>query len=135
MRTGISPVPRILCISLNSSIGVRTFKHALPACESARESRTCSYSCEHACGPVLINLHFPQLLSTRTSISPVPRMLYIPLNSSICMGTFTCALPTCESARESRTCSYSCEHACGLVLINLHFPPTSQHAHKFITCS
>ena len=94
--------------------------------------------------PTVANMHvdlcwltfnFPQLLSMRTSISPVPRILYIPRNSSICVWTYTHAFRSCESARESWTCSYCCGHACGPVVINLHFPPTSKHAHKCITCS
>ena len=80
-------------------------------------------------------LIFPQLLSMRTSISPVPRILYIPRNSSICVWTYTHVFPSCESARECWTRCYCCGHACTPVLIHLHFPPTSKHAHKYITCS
>ena len=104
--------------------------HILPACESARESCTCSYSCAHACGPVLISLNFPHLLSMRTSSSHVPRLVYIRLNMCICGRIFTKALPACESARESSTSSYTCAHACGPVLINLKFSSTSKHEHK-----
>ena len=78
---------------------------------------------------------FPQLLSMRTSISSVPGILYVSQKSSICVWTYPHAFPSCDIARESWTCSYCCGHGFGPVLINLHFPPTSKHAHKYITCS
>ena len=128
MRTSRSHVPRLVYIALNMCICVRTITHALPACDSARGSCTCCYSCAHACGPVLINLNFPQLLSMRTSRSHVPRPVYTPLNMCICARTFTHALPESDSARESCTFSFSCAHACVPVLVNLNFPPTFKHA-------
>ena len=82
--------------------------------------------------PCWLTFIFPQLLSIRTSISPVRRILYIPLNCSICVWIYPHAFTSCESATE---CWTRCGHACRPVLINLHSPLTSKHAQKYITCS
>ena len=114
-------------------IGDRTFAHASRACESARVYCTCPYSC---LSPTLINLNFPtNFQACRTSISHVPKLVYIPLNMSIYVRTFTHAYRSFEGAREPCTCSYPCTHASRPSLINLNFPQTSKHAHKYITCS
>ena len=98
MRTRISPDPMVVYISLNISICIRTFQDARRSCErsvSTPERYTCLKM-----RPKLrrSSMTFSQLPHMRTSISPDPRIVYIPLNISICMRTFQDACRSCESS-------------------------------------
>ena len=107
MRTSISPDPRQVYIPLKISICMRTFSHACSSCE-----RSVSTSERFTCLKMRLKLRrstmkFSQLQNMRTSISPDPRLVYIPLNISICMRTFPNACRSCErgvSTAERFTC-------------------------------
>ena len=107
MRTSISPDPWLVYIPLNISIWMRTFSHACRSCE-----RSVSTSERFTCFKMRLKLRrstmkFSQLPHMRTSISPDPRLVYIPLNISICMRTFSHACRSCErsvSTAERFTC-------------------------------
>ena len=107
MRTRISPDPRIVYIPMNISICMRTFSHTFRLCErsvSTSERFTCLKM-----RPELrrSTMNFSQLPHMRTSISPDPRIVYIPMNISICMKTFSHACRSCErsvSTSERFTC-------------------------------
>ena len=107
MRTSISPDPRLVCIPMNISICMRIFQDACRSCErsvSTPERFTCLKM--HA-EPRRSTMIFAQLPHMRTSISPDPRLVYIPMNISICMRTFQDACRLCErsvSAPERFTC-------------------------------
>ena len=98
MRTSISPDPRLVDIPLNISICMRTFQDACRSCErsvSTLERFTCLKM------PLTLRrstMKFSQLPHMRTSISPDPRLVYIPLNISICMRTFQDACRSCEGS-------------------------------------
>ena len=88
MRTSISPHPRIVYFPLNISICIRTFQGACRSCE-----RSVSTSERFTCLKMRRKVrrsttNFTQLPHMRTSISPDPRLVYIPLNISICIRTF-----------------------------------------------
>ena len=107
MRTSISPDPRLVYIPLNISIFIRTFQDACSSCEgsvSTRERFTClKMRPEHRRSTMI----FSQLPHMRTSTSPHPRLVYIPLNISICIRTFQDACRSCErsvSTPERFTC-------------------------------
>ena len=98
MRTSISPDPRLVYIPLNISICMRTFQDACRSCE-----RSVSTLERFTCLKMRLKLRrftmkFSQLPHMRTSISPDPRLVYIPLNISICMRTFQDACRSCERA-------------------------------------
>ena len=107
MRTSISPDPRLVYIPLNISICMRTFQDACRSCE-----RSVSTPERFTCLKLRLKLrrstmNFSQLPHMRTSISPDPRLVYIPLNISICMRTFQYACRSCErsvSTPERFTC-------------------------------
>ena len=107
MRTSISPNPRLVYIPMNISICIRTFQDACRSCErsvSVPERFTCLKMSPELRGSTII---FSQLLHMRTSISPDARLVYIPLNISICMRTFQEACRSCErsvSTPERFTC-------------------------------
>ena len=107
MRTGISPDPRLVYIPLNISICMRTFQDASRSCErsvSTPERFTCLKLRPELRRSTMI---FSQLPQMRTSISPDPRLVYIPLNISICMRTFQDTCRSCErsvSTPERFTC-------------------------------
>ena len=96
MRTSISPDPRLVCIPLNISICIRTFQDACRSCErsvSTPERFTCLKMRRKLRRSTMI---FSQLPHMRTSISPDPRLVCIPLNISICIRTFQDACRSCE---------------------------------------
>ena len=107
MRTSISPDPRLVYFPLNISICMRTFQDACRSCE-----RSVSTLERFTCLKIRLNLRrstmqFSQLPHIRTSISPDSRLVYIPLNISICMRTFQDACRSCErsvSTLERFTC-------------------------------
>ena len=133
MRTSISPDPRLVYIPLNMSICMSTFPHACRSCErsvSNPERFTCLKM-----RPELrrSTMNFSQLPHTRTSISPDPRLGYIPLNMSICMRTFPHACRSCERSVSKPRAFHLFENASGTAQIYHEFLPTSTHAHKYIT--
>ena len=96
MRTTISPDARLVYISMNISIFMRTFSHACRSCEmsvSTSERFTCLKM-----RPELrrSTMNFCQLPHMRTSISPDTRLVYIPMNISICVRTFSHPCRSCE---------------------------------------
>ena len=98
MRTSISPDPRLVYITLNISICMRTIQDACRSCE-----RSVSSPVRFTCLKMRLKqrrstINFSQLPHMRTSISPDPRLVYIPLNISICMRTFQDACRSCESS-------------------------------------
>ena len=98
MRTSISPDPRIVYIPLNISICIRTFQDACGSCESSVSTPgrfTCLKMRRKLRRSTMI---FSQLPHMRTSISPDPRLVYIPLNISISIRTFQDACRSCESS-------------------------------------
>ena len=107
MRTSISPDPRLVCIPMKISICMRTFQDAFRSCERSvgtPERFTCLKMHAESRRSTMI---FSQLPHMRTSISPDPRLVYIPMNISICMRTFQDACRLCErsvSAPERFTC-------------------------------
>ena len=99
MRTSISPDPSLVYIPLNISICMRTFQDACRSCERSISTPRAFHLFEMR----------PKLRRStmRTSISPDPRLVYIPLNISICMRTFQDACRSCErsvSTPERFTC-------------------------------
>ena len=107
MCRSISPDPRLVYIPLNMSICMRIFQHACRSCE-----RSVSNPERFTCLEMRPELrrstrNFSQLPHMRRSISPDPRLVYIPLNMSICMRTFEHAFMSCErsvSNPEGFTC-------------------------------
>ena len=104
MRTSISPDPRLVYIPLNMSICMRTFPHACRSCEgsvSTPQSFTClKKRLDLRCS----TMNFSQLPHMGTSLSPDPRLVYIPLNMSICMRTFPHACRSCEASVSTPEC-------------------------------
>ena len=107
MRTSISPNPRLVYMPLNMSICMRTFPHVCRSCERSVSTPEC-FTCLKM-RPELgwSTMNFSQLPHMRTSISPDPRLVYMPLNMSICLRTFPHVCRSCErsvSTRERFTC-------------------------------
>ena len=106
-RTSISPDPRLVYIPLNISICIRTFQDACRSCErsvSTQERFTCLKMRRKLRRSTMI---FSQRPHMRTSISAFPRLVYIPVNISICIRTFQDACRSCErsvSTPERFTC-------------------------------
>ena len=107
MRTSISPDPSIVYIPMNISICIRTVQDACRSCErsvSTRERFTCLIMRRKVRRSTMI---FSQLPHMRTSISPDPSIVYIPMNISICIRTVQDAFRSCErsvSTSERFTC-------------------------------
>ena len=96
IRRSISPEFRLVYIPLNMSICMTTFPHACRSCE--RSVRTKERFTYLKVRPKLrrSTMKFSQLPHMRRSISPEFRLVYIPLNMSICMRTFPHACRSCE---------------------------------------
>ena len=96
MRTSISPDPRIVYIPMNISIRIRTFQYACRSCErfvSTSERFTCFKMRRKGRRSTL---KFSKRPHMRTSISPDPRIVYVPMNISICIRTFQDACKSCD---------------------------------------
>ena len=107
MRTSISPDPRLVYIPLNISVCMRTFQDACRSCERSVSTPERFTSVKMPLKLRRSTLKFSQLPHMRTSISPDPRLVYIPLKISICMRTFQDACRSCErsvSTPERFTC-------------------------------
>ena len=107
IRTSISPDPRLVYIPLNISICMGTCQDACRSCERSvdtPERFTCLKMRPKLSRSTMISSQLPHM---RTSISPYPRVVYIPLNISICIRTFQDACRSCErsvSTPERFTC-------------------------------
>ena len=104
MRTSISPDPRLVYIPVNMSLCMRTFPHACRSCEGCVSTPECFTSLKKFLNLRRTTMNFSQLPHMRTSISPDPRLVYIPLNMSICMRTFPHACRSCESSVSTPEC-------------------------------
>ena len=88
MRTSISPDPWLVYIPLNRSTCIRTFKKVCRSCERRKRQKNIMhcFTClkmPRKCADVPGNS--PNYM--RTSISPDPWLVYIPLNRSTCIRT------------------------------------------------
>ena len=107
MRTSISPYPRLVYLPLNISICIRTYRDSCRSCERSvitPERFTCLNMRRKLRRSTMI---FPQLPHMRTTISPHPSLVYIPLNICICIRTFQHACRSCVrsvSTTERFTC-------------------------------
>ena len=102
MRTSISPDPRLVNIPLNIFICMRIFQDACRSCE-----RSVSTLERFTCLKMRLKLRrstmkFSQLPHMRTSISPDPWLVYIPLNMSTCIRTFKKVCRSCERRRRDK---------------------------------
>ena len=88
MRRSISPEFRLLHIPLNISICMRTFPHACRSCERSVSTKDRFPYLKMRPKLRRSTMKFSQLPHTRRSISPEFRLVYIPLNMSICMRTY-----------------------------------------------
>ena len=102
MRTSISPDPRLVYIPLNISICMRTFQDACWSCERSVSTRERFTGLKMRPKLRRSTMTFSQFPHMRKSISPDPRLVYIPLNISICMRTFQDACRSCESSVSTR---------------------------------
>ena len=134
MRTSISLDPRLVYIPLNMSICMRTFTHACRSCEVSVSTPECFTCLKKGIDLRWSTTIFSQLPHMRTSISPNRRLVYISLNMSICMRTFTHACRSCEVS-VSTPVFHLLKKAPRPALIYHEFLPTSSHAHKYITWS
>ena len=107
MRKSISPDPRLVYIPLNMSICMRTFPHACRSCDGSVSTPECFTCLKKRLDLRWSTMNFFQLPHMRTSISPDPRLVYIPLNMSICMRTFPHACRSCEGSVSTPEC-FSC---------------------------
>ena len=133
MRTSISLDPRLVYIPLNISICIRTFQDACRSCErsvSTPERFTCLKMRRKLRRSTMI---FSQLPQMRTSISPDPRLVYIPLNISICIRTFRDACRSCERSVITPECFTCWKVRRKNPQMHHDFLPTSTHAQKYIT--
>ena len=104
MRRSISPDPRLVYIPLNMSICIRTFQHACRSCERSVSNPACFTCLKIGLELRRSTMNFSQLPHMRRSISPDPRLVYIPLNMSICMRTFQHACRSCERSVSNPAC-------------------------------
>ena len=107
MSRSVSPDPRLVYIPLNMSICMRTFPHVCRSCERSVSTPECFTCLKMRPEMRWSTMNFSQLPRMRASISPDPRLVYIPLNISICRRTFQDACRSCErtvSTRERFTC-------------------------------
>ena len=97
-RTSIAHDLRLVYIPLTISICIRTGHDACSSCERS-ESTTERFTCLKMRRKLRRStMIFSQLPHMRTSISPDPRLVYIPLNISICIRTFEDACRSCEKS-------------------------------------
>ena len=106
MRTSISPDPWLVDIPLNMSTCITTFKKGCRSCERRRRHKKGimhSFTCLKMRRKVRrCTTKFSQLPHMRTSISPDPWLVYIPLNMSTCIRTFKKACRSCERRRRHK---------------------------------
>ena len=105
MRTSISPDPWLVYIPLKRSKCIRTFKKVCRSCE--RRKRQKRYNAlfhlfENTSKVRRCTTKFSQLPPMRTSISPDPWLVYIPLNRSTCIRTFKRVCKSCERRKRQK---------------------------------
>ena len=103
VRTTISPDFWIVYIPMNRSTCIRTFKKSLQVvweAQKASKGIMHSFTCLKMRRKVRwCTTKFSQLPHMRTSISPDPWLVYIPLNMSTCNRTFKKVRRSCERRR------------------------------------
>ena len=104
IRTSISPEIRLVFIPLNMSICMRTFPHACRSCEGSVSTPECFKCLKKRLDLRWSTMNCSQLPHIRTSISPETRLVFIPLNMSICMRTFPHACRSCEGSVSTPEC-------------------------------
>ena len=104
MRRSVSPDPRLVYIPRNMSICMRTVPHACRSCEGSVSTPACFTCLKKRLDLRCSTMNFSQLPHIRTSISPDPRLVYIPRNISICMRTFPHACRWCEGCVSTPEC-------------------------------
>ena len=140
MRTSISPDPWLVYIPLNMSTCITTFKKACRSCERRRRHKKGimhSFTCLKMRRKLRrCTTKFSQLAHMRTSISPDPWLVYIPLNMSTCIRTFKKVCSSCESRRRHKRHNalfHLLQNASKSAQMYHEILPTSTHAHKYIT--
>ena len=111
-----SPVPRLVYIPLNMSICMRTFTHARRSCVTSVSTTECCPCLKMRSELCSTSMSFSQLPHMRRRRTPVPRLLYIPLNMPISMRTFRHACRSCESSvstKKSVSLVLKCLRNCG----------------------
>ena len=106
MRTSISPDPWLVYIPLNRSTCIRTFKKSAGRVRGAK-GRKIHNALFHLFLKMPSKLRrcttkFSQLPHMRTSISPDPWLVYIPLNRSTCIRTFNKVCRSCERRKRKK---------------------------------
>ena len=105
MRTSISPDPWLVYIPLNRSACIRTFKKVCRSCERRKRKKGIMhcFTCLKMRRKVRrCTTKFSQLPHMRTSISPDPWLVYIPLNRSACIRTFKKVCRSCERRKSHK---------------------------------
>ena len=139
MRTSISPDPWLVYIPLNMSTCIRTFKKVCRSCESRRRHKRHNalfHLLQNASKVRRCTTKFSQLPHMRTSISPDPWLVHIPLNMSTCIRTFKKVCRSCESRRRHKRNNalfHLLQNASKSAQMYHEILPTSTHAYKYIT--
>ena len=105
MRTSLKPDPLLVYIPLNRSTCIRTFKKVCRSCErrkGRKRHNALFHLFENASKMRICITKFSQLPHMRTSISPDPWLVYIPLNSSTCITTFKKVCRSCERHKRQK---------------------------------
>ena len=105
VRTSISPDPWLVYITLNRSTCIRTFKKVCRSCErpkSRKRHNALFHLFENASKVRRCTTKFSQLPHMRTSISPDPWLVYIPLNRSTCIRTLEKVCRSCERRKRQK---------------------------------
>ena len=105
MRTSISPDPWLVYIPLNRSTCFRTLEKSAGRVRGAKGRKRHNalfHLFENASKVRRCTTKFSQLRHMRTSISPDPWLVYIPLNQSTCIGTFKKVCRSCERRKRQK---------------------------------
>ena len=105
MRTSISPDPWLVYIPLNRSTCIRIFKKVCRSCERRKRQKRHNalfHLFEIASKVRRCTTKFSQLPHMRTSISPDPWLVYIPLNRSTGIRTFKKVCRSCERHKRQK---------------------------------
>ena len=105
MRRSISPDPWLVYIPLNRSTCIRTFQNSAGRVRGAKGRKRHNalfHLFENASKVRRCTTKFSQLPHIRTSISPDPWLVYIPLNRSTCIRTFKKVCRSCERRKRQK---------------------------------
>ena len=105
MRRSISPDLWLVYIPRNRSTSIRTFKKVCRSCErrkSIKRHNAQFHLFEKASKLRSCTTKVSQLPHVRTSISPDPWLVYIPLNRSTCVRTFKKVCRSCERRKRHK---------------------------------